>query len=236
MRSSTSAATSSGATSAASVSCTRAACRAPRSSAVRGSPSPPWRGRRRIAISGTTSEAGSNPAHACERPPSGANANPHSASSPVPSWPSVDVRSPPTAAAASLRQRSARPAKRSAPDSLSAIASPSAASATPPRLGCSSANHGSFARRDAHTTALGSMSPGSAKLAPTSVGSPLRLARSPASSSRACNARSCCSSSPKRPRGRATSDEPARATTTSRCVRVRSRSPRCASSRSGRTV
>ncbi len=83
------------------------------------------------------------------------------------------------------RQRSATAAKRSGPESSRHTTWPSAASAEPPRSGCSKTNHGSPARREAHTTADGSMSSGSARVIVASVGLPERRARCSASSSRA---------------------------------------------------
>jgi hypothetical protein len=63
--------------------------------------------------------------------------------------------------AASSRQAAAASAKRDAPRVRISRTLPSVASAAPSRSGCSKQNHGSPARREANTSALGSTPGGS---------------------------------------------------------------------------
>ena len=77
------------------------------------------------------------------------------------------------------------------PAALEALCTqPSAASAAPPRSGCSKQNHGSPARREAKATALGSTLGASGTVTAASTSRPLRRARRTARSQRARRPRS----------------------------------------------
>lgn len=129
---------------------------------------------RTSAISGTTSEAGSNPSQAGAPPPSGANAKPPTATgAPGPST---------CASATSARQAATVLPKRPAPLAVIRVTSPSAAIAAPSRSGCSKQNQGSPGRREANASALGSSSPASGSVKEQSRGPPLRRERASARS------------------------------------------------------
>ena len=137
-----------------------------------------------------------------------------------------------TAAAASARQRSATVAKRSGPPASQSYGLPSPASAAWPRSGCSKANHCSPGRREAHTTAVGSTSAGSASEIVASVSRPAaRAARAHRGLERRGGRRSSVGVGERKRLSVSRCRAPAR----SRCAPARSRSRPCASSRSART-
>src|SRR5205807_2175304 len=82
--------------------------------------------RRASDTSGTTSDAGANPSHSSDPPPSAANANPPNATRPDPAGPSEPSVS---AEEHSARQRLDTASKRSSPFASSRRAAPSPASA-----------------------------------------------------------------------------------------------------------